>query len=316
MKLGFVWWQGRVEDVNDPLEIGRCRVRILGYHSDKKTDIPTNTLPWAYPANPINSRPGETALGPVIGSWVMGFFRDGEDAQEPIMTHSIDLGYKNADDSDTHKVDAGEINSHRLSRGNTSGSYVASTTLPFSDKTSLTHGAKFPYNQVVESLSGHVTEVDDTPGAERLAKHHKSGTLEVIEADGTKIVKVVGDNYEVVVGDDNVHITGTTNVTISGSANINTGGSATITSTGNLNLESEMGFITMKSPMGISAQAPFLGNSIGALMQPGSPFVAPAPTPMVDVIRAADDAASLKQLASSASSSAESSKVKSLEIKG
>ena len=51
-------------------------------------------------------------------------------------------------------------------------------------------------------------------------------------------------------------------------------------------------------------------------MQPGSPFVAPAPTPMVDVIRAADDAASLKQLASSASSSAESSKVKSLEIKG
>ena len=77
MKSELVWWQGRVEDVNDPLEIGRCRVRILGYHSDNKTDIPTNSLPWAYPANPINSRPGETALGPVIGSWVMGFFRDG-----------------------------------------------------------------------------------------------------------------------------------------------------------------------------------------------------------------------------------------------
>ena len=36
---GFVWWQGRVEDVDDPLQLGRCRVRILGFHSDKITDI-------------------------------------------------------------------------------------------------------------------------------------------------------------------------------------------------------------------------------------------------------------------------------------
>ena len=39
MKTEFVWWRGRVEDVNDPLEIGRCRVRILGYHTDDKNAI-------------------------------------------------------------------------------------------------------------------------------------------------------------------------------------------------------------------------------------------------------------------------------------
>ena len=116
---GFVWWQGKVEDVDDPLQLGRCRVRILGFHSDKITDIPTNELPWAYPANPINSRPGETAVGPIVGSWVMGFFRDGEDAQEPVMTHSIDLGFKTSDDSDSSNIAVGEVNSHRLSRGNT-----------------------------------------------------------------------------------------------------------------------------------------------------------------------------------------------------
>ena len=32
----FVWWQGVVEDRIDPLMLGRCRVRILGYHTDDK----------------------------------------------------------------------------------------------------------------------------------------------------------------------------------------------------------------------------------------------------------------------------------------
>ena len=317
MKTEFVWWQGKVEDVNDPLELGRCRVRILGFHTDNTADIPTNTLPWAYPANPINSRPGETSLGPVVGSWVLGFFRDGEDSQEPVMTHSIDLGFKTSDDSEPSNVDVGEVNSHRLSRGNTDGSYIESTTLPFDDKSSLAHNAEFPYNQVVESLSGHVTEVDDTPGAERLAKHHKSGTLEVIEADGTKVVKVVGDNYEVVIGDDNVHISGTTNVTISGSANINTGGSATITSTGNLNLESERGFITMKSALGVVVEAPFLGTTAGgAIMHgAGSPFVAPTPVPLpVATIRAADSIG-LQNIASKASEATSKIESNPLQIK-
>ena len=41
----FTWWTGVVEDRVDPLKLGRCRVRILGYHSDKKDNdhIPTNT---------------------------------------------------------------------------------------------------------------------------------------------------------------------------------------------------------------------------------------------------------------------------------
>ena len=31
----FVWWQGVVEDRDDPLKLGRCRVRIVGYHTDE-----------------------------------------------------------------------------------------------------------------------------------------------------------------------------------------------------------------------------------------------------------------------------------------
>jgi hypothetical protein len=87
-KEGFVWWQGVVEDRHDPLYLGRCKVRILGWNTEEKVHQPTDTLPWAYPVSPITSASqtgvGTTPLGPVEGTWVLGFYRDGESAQEPM----------------------------------------------------------------------------------------------------------------------------------------------------------------------------------------------------------------------------------------
>ena len=87
-KDGFIWWQGVVEDRHDPLYLGRCRVRILGWHTDNKVEMPTESLPWAFPVQPITSAAqtgvGISPTGPVEGTWVVGFFRDGEDAQEPV----------------------------------------------------------------------------------------------------------------------------------------------------------------------------------------------------------------------------------------
>ena len=87
-KEGFIWWQGVVEDRHDPLYLGRCKVRILGWNTEEKVHQPTDTLPWAYPVSPITSASqtgvGTTPLGPVEGTWVLGFYRDGESAQEPM----------------------------------------------------------------------------------------------------------------------------------------------------------------------------------------------------------------------------------------
>ena len=92
-KGGFVWWQGVVEDRHDPLYLGRCRVRVLGWHSEDKSEQPTDGLPWAYPVAPITSASqtgvGTTPLGPVEGTWVIGFYRDGEDGQEPMFFGTI-----------------------------------------------------------------------------------------------------------------------------------------------------------------------------------------------------------------------------------
>ncbi len=85
----FVWFQGVVEDRGDPLMLGRCKVRCLGFHDENKQKSPTENLPWAHPIQPLTSTAmsgmGETPLGPVEGTWVVGFFRDGNTAQEPII---------------------------------------------------------------------------------------------------------------------------------------------------------------------------------------------------------------------------------------
>ena len=105
-KAGFRWFVGVVEDRNDPKFLGRCRVRCLGLHTDNLEKLPTADLPWAHPMNPITSATisgvGQTPLGPVEGTWVVGFFSDGEEAQTPILMGTLPgvPGYLSADNLD------------------------------------------------------------------------------------------------------------------------------------------------------------------------------------------------------------------------
>jgi hypothetical protein len=89
----FVWWVGVVEDRGDPVQMGRVRVRCMGYHSEDKNQIPTEDLPWAMVTNGIQSASasglGFSPTGLVEGSWVIGFFMDGDRAQEPIIIGSL-----------------------------------------------------------------------------------------------------------------------------------------------------------------------------------------------------------------------------------
>jgi len=92
-KEGFTWAVGVVEDRFDPLYLGRCKVRWLGWHTKDKSELPTNVLPWAFPLMPITSASqtgvGFSPTGPVEGTWVMGFFRDGDEANDPVMLGTL-----------------------------------------------------------------------------------------------------------------------------------------------------------------------------------------------------------------------------------
>lgn len=72
----------------------------------------------------------------------------------------------------------------------------------------------YPYNKVYESESGHVIQVDDTPGSERLDVFHRSGTFEEIHPNGDRVTKVVRDRYTSILRDDYLHIDGFCDVTI------------------------------------------------------------------------------------------------------
>jgi len=90
---GFLWFFGVVEDRQDPLKVGRLRVRIVGVHTQDKLALPTADLPWSLCVLPITasgiSGIGSSATGLLEGSWVFGFFRDGHFRQEPLILGSL-----------------------------------------------------------------------------------------------------------------------------------------------------------------------------------------------------------------------------------
>lgn len=88
-----IFYTGVVEDVMDPLKVGRIRVRVVGVHTENKTLLPTDMLPWATPIMPISAASmngiGSSPTGLVCGSWVALYFADGEAFQQPMVIGSI-----------------------------------------------------------------------------------------------------------------------------------------------------------------------------------------------------------------------------------
>lgn len=88
------------------------------------------------------------------------------------------------------------------------------------DQPRVPFNAKYPYNHVFATESGHVEEWDDTTGSERRHSYHKSGTFYEIDANGTRVTRIVGDDYEILERNGNVLIRGNCNVTINGDSNV------------------------------------------------------------------------------------------------
>lgn len=99
------------------------------------------------------------------------------------------------------------------------------------------YAARYPYNKVTASESGHVTEIDDTPGAERLHTAHKSGTFTEIGPNGTQVTRIVGDNYTIVDSNGYILIEGRANVHVAGECNVMIMGDANLTMNGKVNMD-------------------------------------------------------------------------------
>ena len=378
-KDGYIWWNGVVEDRKDPLMIGRCRVRILGWHTADKSELPTADLPWAQVVMPITSASqtgvGYTPVGPVEGTWVMGFYRDGELAQEPVMVGTlpgvpekfakINTGFNDprldTDDTDLNSVSSttglggkgtptnltsfpyppksisivtggeAEISSYtdeerkaftsqslypreldvpttsKYARGEGDSSSLATTDgiiafknknlsnrtivstfspstflipkgesihafagkqitgtkdyLSSDDYASLTstftlkqikqppsaYAAVYPYNHVYESESGHLIEMDDTPGKERLHWYHRSGTFTEFHPKGIRVDKTNAHRYNMVSGNQETIMGGQEIKSISSDSTTKIGGKLTLNSGKEIRMISDTGNVVIDS---------------------------------------------------------------------
>jgi len=327
------YFYGIVEDRQDPLKVGRVRVRIHGIHTDDKLLIASADLPWCQVILPTTSA-GLSGLGTghglVEGSTVFGYFRDQakqdpivlgvaagipqagykEDTTDALITRSIEKGFNDpraltvadynegseapnpvqdsrrgwglttamdtapkspetidvkydntgstikeleltkemlpyyplyVDESDYSTLARGSVLDHKIAKQtDAEGNEVE---IPdeqkiLKDFVDVDSAPVYPYNKVTQSESGHVFEVDDTLGKERINLHHRSGTFHEIHADGSEVTRIVNNNYTAILKDDKVFIAGNTDLQV-GYGNVN----ITI-DTGNVDLKVLKGNVT------------------------------------------------------------------------
>jgi len=235
---GFIWFVGVVEDRDDPVQLGRLRVRVFGHHTDDKSKIKTEDLPWAQVMNGVQSASvnglGFSPTGIVEGSWVIGFFMDGERAQEPVIMGTLPgipsqvadptKGFNDPTGTYPKWVDDPDVN--KLARGLQTKPHTPDSTIGEPDDP---YAAEYPKNHVMETESGHTKEYDDTPSHERIREMHKSGTFYEVHPDGSIVTHVVKDGYRVVAGDDAIHVKGNVNIVVDNDATVTVGDNATVT---------------------------------------------------------------------------------------
>ena len=286
-KNGFTWFIGVVEDRKDPIKLGRCRVRCVGWHSENKMKLPTDMLPWATSVFPLNNT---NPYAPKDGDMVFGFFADGENAQEPVIIGSfpsIPLNTANSQEpfndsrsesdlensprpplSKTYNTDGSGITiteksaaslypinldeptTSRIARNDSesiSGTFIQErknnkvNNIPTATSTwnepETQYAAVYPYNNVMETESGHIVEYDDTPGKERIHIAHRNGSFTEWYPDGDRVEKITKDRYVVVMKDDHVYIMGDCNITVQGNAEVYVEKNATVKIDGNVEVE-------------------------------------------------------------------------------
>lgn len=242
MSFKFTPIIGVIEDIHDPQELGRVRVRVFGEHTKSRSKLPINALKWfsTVVSNSVGmSGVGDSPTGYAEGSMVFGYFVDDEH-QEGIIIGSI-TGYptKSAnvnagfnDPTGTYPVYINESDVNRLARGIettlvTQKKENAVTGIPgaFSDDTfsepTTKFAAKYPYNRVMETPSGHVIELDDTSGAERMHFYHKGGTFTEVAPDSSEVHKVKAKSYDIRMGEMMHYVQGDKQISISGDCMLN-----------------------------------------------------------------------------------------------
>ena len=150
---------GTVVDINDPEKLGRVKVSVYSVHDN----IETIHLSWSQVMmggnTPAINQTGHS-VNLAVGSLIAGIFLD-ESKQEFLVMGSLPTKTAGVEDNNVRVRGEADPNASELQ-----GTYQPTSG----------YQPVYPYNNVMETESGHVKEYDDTPSYERIHERHKSGT--------------------------------------------------------------------------------------------------------------------------------------------
>ena len=277
-KDGFIWWIGVVEDILDPLTLGRCKVRCFGYHPAKnKNAVPTEDLPWALTIHSTNT---PNLYGtPNVGDWVFGFFMDSTEAQEPAILGYLP-GIPQAAQEYFGTAPSLTRNFDRVHTANNSSNTIC-----------LEYG-----NNIIEIVKESSSEANG-----HILIQHKTGTKINIDSDGkisiytpTNDISIEATNGDINLNAKNINLTATESITTTstlatsvvagglasitaggafsatagGLASITAGGAFTATAGLYMDLTTLAGILNIETPNSISIDAPAI-YSTGTLETTG-----------------------------------------------
>jgi|SRR6478736_642139 len=90
------------------------------------------------------------------------------------------------------------------------------------------YNSLYPYNHVIETESGHLFELDDTPDNERIAITHRTGSFLEFYPSGSVVEKITKSKYQIILGDDYIHVMGSVIITVGQDAHIRVEGNAKV----------------------------------------------------------------------------------------
>ena len=172
---GFTWWLGQIApfsatETQDGENGWGCRykVRIMGYHPYTTAELEDEDLPWAIVMRPPGTGTGSGGMSKTIhfnqGDTVIGFFLDGDNAQQPIIMGAL---------------------------GNSKYAAKSGEVLPFGNFTG--------YNKVMEPPSAKVRTDSESSDIQEQKSPQSNDTTKtdapvISSADGIKITNPCGGN--------------------------------------------------------------------------------------------------------------------------
>ena len=206
----FTSFIGVVEDVNDPKQSGRVKVRCVGWHpkakeGDESGDgLTTDDLPWAKVGMPVThaqqSRIGGKH-GLLPGCWVIGFFLDGEEAQDPFILTTFNFT-ASASDQDYRQAPEGTDGKFADEDIPFDKNEVGGENQPNIDTRQTSEREQKGYSSPTD-ISGDVVN-DDSDNPETGQKSRQSSASYRRQNDGMKVGEqgnAESQKYEVAIGD-------------------------------------------------------------------------------------------------------------------